>query len=104
MLGSIIQNSPDRIVRPPHDSFHAIHSAEIMAAADPFGATDADEDVFVVIRHSCDFVGYDLTDRKDQVEPAFHQHAIQLHGPGEIKPTFCLFTHKGSGDFAEGAN
>src|SRR5712692_158344 len=93
MTRSIVQDSPNRIVRPPHDSFHAVYSAEEMAPVDTVGSAGANKNILVIIRHSDHFMGNNLSDGEHQIESAFDQHPVDLNRPGIVELAFRLFVH-----------
>ena len=55
-----------------------------MALVDAFTPPYTDEEVLVVVRHPDHFVRHHLPDGKDQVVPAFEEHAVHLHGHGIV--------------------
>ncbi len=52
-----------------------------MTAVNASGAPGAHENVFVVVRHSDDFVRHDLSDGKNQVEAAMNDEPVDLGRP-----------------------
>src|SRR5216684_6913046 len=101
LLRSIIQDSPDGIVRPSHNPFHSVYRPEEMAPVDAVRSAGAYKNILVVIRHPDHFMRNNLSDGEDQIESAFNQHPVDLHRPGVVQLAFRLLAHILGGHFSQ---
>jgi len=56
----LVEQRPNRRVRPPHNPFHAAHRAKIMTAVDRLLTASADEDILRVVGHPRNLMGHYL--------------------------------------------
>jgi hypothetical protein len=86
--------------RASHDSFHAIDSAQVVAAIDAVGSARAHENIFVVVGHADHFVRHHLANGENQVELTARDEAVHLSGPVVVQFSFRLLADKLAGDDA----
>src|SRR5581483_252211 len=70
LVRSMVEHGAHRILCAAHNAFHAVDSAEIVAAVDAFTAAGAYENVLGVVGHADYFMRHDLADGKNQIEAA----------------------------------
>ncbi len=102
VIAGVVQHAAHGRVGAAHHAFHTVDGAEEVAAVNADGATGADEDVLVVVRHANDFMRNDLSDRKNQVVATVAEELVDLGRPGEVEFAFADFVDEAAGDFAEG--
>src|SRR5215813_1775370 len=93
-LRSVIQHAAHRRIRTAHDAFHPVNRTKIMTAINALRAASAHQHVLVVIRHADDFMGHDLADGKNQIEPATHNESVDLSWPFVVELSFGLFVEE----------
>src|SRR5258708_13913985 len=101
MIGRVIENIADRILRTAHDALHPINRAQVMAAVYAFSPSGAHQNVLVVVRHADDFMRHDLADRENQIETALCNQPIHLGRPRIVQLAFRLLVDELRRDLAE---